>query len=547
MVAQRYLGDLLKRYQGDVSKAVAAYNAGPGNVDKGIIPQSTKDYVRKVLGKVGGGIASLLGEGTAYAEEGPSGELRTHVQPVAPPTVPKEFQLLPAFLNKSSDAQQKMLSEFQKKSPEIQQQILDQVRQRLTPEQRTDLAHPWYAPFRRFGTSLAAHGLEGMAQLTAPGGVGEHVRAFTEKPSEQAQWGARTFIVPQTPRDAAIQAALLASGVGEARLGLPALDAIAASLPGRVALPAAAGALGSALSGENPLKGLAAGAGTAGLGEAFRFPVGVAGRILGKGPMLEETSRQVAGEISKNVPIETPANQMERLFTRGKIVDEVGKAVQPVYDQASAATRGVPFRAPEISASGKIGPLGDASYEQAVKRLDVLGDLGYAKGEYKTQARAKVAREAYGKLRQSIQVRLNAVQQGLGDQWIAARQKQGTAQAIRRVFDPKNKVIDLTTGRIDQPKLVETLLRRQSDLERQLGEPQYEALLQKAKRNAQGAIQDLVSQAPHVRMGLLGWPHVSGLPRTYRPAGDMPIWMNPPRYPFAAFGAAPLIRQGEEQ
>ena len=51
----RYLRDLLLKYENDphqVSKAVAAYNAGPGAVDKynGIPPyRETVDYVNRVL------------------------------------------------------------------------------------------------------------------------------------------------------------------------------------------------------------------------------------------------------------------------------------------------------------------------------------------------------------------------------------------------------------------------------------------------------------------------------------------------------------------
>jgi soluble lytic murein transglycosylase-like protein len=51
-VGSRYLGRLIEDFDGDVELAVAAYNAGPGAVERygGVPPYAeTKDYVKRVL------------------------------------------------------------------------------------------------------------------------------------------------------------------------------------------------------------------------------------------------------------------------------------------------------------------------------------------------------------------------------------------------------------------------------------------------------------------------------------------------------------------
>ena len=45
----KYLGQLIRKYKGDVSKALMAYNCGPGNVDKGKTPQASREYAKKVM------------------------------------------------------------------------------------------------------------------------------------------------------------------------------------------------------------------------------------------------------------------------------------------------------------------------------------------------------------------------------------------------------------------------------------------------------------------------------------------------------------------
>src|SRR5216683_120586 len=184
-VGTQYLQSLVKRYKGNIPMALAAYNAGPGNIDRGVIPKSTQGYVSKILGSL-----KNAAEGTAEAAELPP-QLKGAIEVDQPwkdslRAVPNPWQDKPAG---APGGPTKAESFYEKKSAQPLTGGLAGLLGKLNPQ------------------GLAASGV--MAGTTSPQAM------LGAKPLDSGvtQSIANT-VVPQNLTELGVDAGLMASGLG---------------------------------------------------------------------------------------------------------------------------------------------------------------------------------------------------------------------------------------------------------------------------------------------------------------------------------------------
>ena len=656
-LTRRILGDLYKRFNGDLYKTAAAYNTGPGNVTRGRIPTSTRAYASKAiqgLGDVLGGTpayaeeppapgepsgpftkapttylrgaeptasaaaaapiasptplpvtrwASMMGPGAGAAPAGvpgaPGGGLGAGgPAAAAPPTArrpqgPVDMSRLAAMTaslppDRQKQIRDKALAINQKLAqttadPVIRKKLLERgglppavanlLKTGESPEDiATDIKHPYYGYVRRPGTKLVGK---------IGGALWPRFGPTTPEYDRQVQnWWGHTFM-PQTPTQAALTAATIPMGwaetapelLPEVEQGLEGLGAARQALrpyvstvPRRMLGMAGVGAGASAATGDNPIEGAETGLEFQAPAEVLAGLAGGAGRLLGKKALLSQTENDISKAMAEKLPVKVGPGGLntDRPFNLrdwklpDKAFTEVQDMLRPERDMIhmDPRVRRERFWMPIVKGGGDPGSWdwGWMGMKNAEEQLTKLGELGYIKsGEWATRGYSRDARALFDKQRNYIAGKLP---QDIREMWELTRDQSGAAAAYRRLFQ-ETKAIDKNTGELDQPKLAAGIKVNWGDLQRQLGRDGVEALWDAATRAKprgplyrgspyHGAYEDRPGHwKPRFHAGF-GKPGFSILPETYKPIGNVPIWMYPPRAPFGFFAGPPTVKTLEE-
>lgn len=485
-VGTQYIQSLIKKYKGDVPTALAAYNAGPHNVDMGRVPKSTESYVSRIMGSLGGGL-----EGTAYADELPPA-LRGAKEVSAPwgkgaePTeVPNPWGAAPSKTG-------------------------------LESFYESNIAKPATGAVSWFAQHLDPRG------SMISGATQEAARTSRIDPAT-AQTIAQG-VVPQNLTEAGIDAALVGTGFGEM------------GLLGRLGLVGLGGALGAKAEGKSAAGGFGRGVVSDLGGEAIGGLTGVAGRAFGKNALLKQTTKDVGGSLAetlgKRIGFRSPETDaaLERVFKLGGATNRAGQIATQVSDRADAALGGKAFR---VSPALSDGPVTLSEAEDIIQSLNegTYTPTGAARG---VQGRGAMLREAHA-LREQIARRLNAASPGMGTLWRQSRKDLGAAMSLQSLFQEPG-VFD-EAGHLSQPTIRKLITSKKywGRLNNTLGSDETNQLLRTIGRGQMGpSAADIPGAGGHLRFGLHG-PHISA-PHTYKPAGKIPLLMrkaakNPMRIP----------------
>lgn len=153
-VGQEYLGKMMERYGNDPAKAWAAYNWGPGNLDKAVstyganwlshAPAETRDYVKKNM--------AMLGKGGAPGGEQSSGAFLADLYAKADKIAnPEDREAAYGAIDRYWNRQQRVLSASR-------QQVIDDLEKRM-------IADPSFDPSKLPVSTQQVIGMSGMSAL----------------------------------------------------------------------------------------------------------------------------------------------------------------------------------------------------------------------------------------------------------------------------------------------------------------------------------------------------------------------------------------------
>jgi hypothetical protein len=457
-IYNRQMSHLLSKFGGDPDLALAAWNTGEGNVERGRIPAETRSYVPKVLSRLGGAISGALGEGTAYAEEPPATGKR----------MPQKFQYSPStgtFWSPGPDGNPVQVQ------PD---QVPADIRAKAT---------------KTSAPSGAAAKLPARVPPTPPNLEQRYERQFARLPTPLQ------YVAPGTIGEAAATGANLgALALAPETGGLSLVAPIAAAGIGGYMEPSDQ----PWLSGQRfERAGIEAGKEIGGLVGAKAIGKGaeLVGRYAGKVPMLERSAarigRGVAG-LFNNYPAALPVPEtmdaLRRDVADGRLKEVVGErlgqfrrdlaAKIPEYKPAQAAVPklygpgpvkavGEKFTLPDVDAEGHLFDR-DFGISEGIEHVERMNSLSYSvKGQPKGGELSFAYRKAGHEGREALEKGLNKIgpKYGLpdaGTQYLKHSADYGTAAELTNAFQKGNVGRTITAGGkrievIDQPALKKAL------------------------------------------------------------------------------------------
>ena len=521
----KYFNQLLKQFAGNKTKALEAYNTGPGRVTSGRVPKESQSYASRILG--------MVGEGTANAAETDAPPGWDQLKPMALPP------------------------------PGAKPPGWDKLAPQKPPP---DSAAGWGGLFKE-GVRELDQGLAGPATGMVAKGIGA-----VEKPL-----GLDKYVSPETLAQMAVPQNITQLALANFAPLLP-----EAGWAKRAAMMGGIGGATGAATGEGTTSGALQGATSEMLAAAPAALLKWGSRKAGELPLIQKGTQTILSKIRQVFPASRQlgikgAQDVEDQFVSGAATEKfAGKldALNTDIEQKFAKVHKAALdNAVNQLAQGKgslplnvKGGMFDVRTPEGVRRLpfrevnDLITEVnrsGYNfVGDPRRTIQGPEARQIGYDMRDDVARQLNKFREGLGDKWLRARKDVTAAETFRNIFSREKGGI--VNGQFNQKRIAELLEKGKEvgyydDLVRSLGatpeagRAQVKALLKEVRRGAPPGSYDIPSQPGHPEWRMHGFPpiipmrHMVGK-TPFRPAvgSRVPWTMNPPRVPFSE-GAQRLV------